>query len=389
MDENLLFDTFFLAGFECACQRRRDGRRLDLLAATGHDLLAGRDYARLRPAGIGGARDGIRWYQVDRGGRYDFGELVPRLAAARQNGVRVIWDLCHYGWPDDLDVWSAEFLRRFARFARAAAAVVAAETAGPAWYAPVNEISFWAWAGGEVGYLNPFGIGRGRELKAQLARASLAAIEAIRRVDPGARFLQAEPLIHIVADPARPGDAPAAARLNEAQYEAVEMLAGRTAPELGGAEEALDVVGVNFYPANQWLLDGTKVWRGHAWYRPLRELLAEAYERYRRPLLISETGAEGEGRAEWVAYVCREVRAALRLGVPVEGICLYPVLDYLGWDDDRHCPVGLWGFPDERGERPVHRPLLEVLAVWGPLLARERAAGAAESPARELSRARA
>src|SRR5262245_39706570 len=154
MDENLLFDTFFLAGFECACQRRRDGSHLDLLASTQHDRLAGPDYARLRPAGIGGARDGIRWYQVDRGGRYDFGELRPRLAAARQNGVRVIWDLCHYGWPDDLDVWSPDFVRRLARFARAAAAVVAAETAGPAWYAPVNEISFWSWAGGEVGYLN-------------------------------------------------------------------------------------------------------------------------------------------------------------------------------------------------------------------------------------------
>jgi hypothetical protein len=89
-----------------------------------------------------------------------------------------------------------------------------------------------------------------------------------------------------------------------------------------------------------------------------------------------------------MVYVCREVRAALRLGVPVEGICLYPVLDYPGWDDDRHCAVGLWGFPDARGERPVHRPLAEVLAVWGPLLARERAASPAPRiPARELSRA--
>jgi hypothetical protein len=35
------------------------------------------------------------------------------------------------------------------------------------------------------------------------------------------------------------------------------------------------------------------------------------------------------------------VRQAIRLGVPVLGICLYPVMDYPGWDDDRHCTVGL------------------------------------------------
>lgn len=375
MDETLPFDTFWLAGFECSSQRRRDGRRLDLLADTGHERFAAEDYARLRRAGIGGARDGVRWHLVDRGaGCYDVSTLLPLLAAARQSGTRVIWDLCHYGWPDDLDIWSAEFVRRFARYAGAVASVVCAETEGPAWYAPINEISFWSWAGGEAGYLNPFATGRGGELKAQLVRANLAAIEEIWKADPGARFLQAEPLIRIIADPARLQDREAAVRLHESQYEAIEMLAGRVRPELGGSEGVLDLVGVNFYPANEWLLDGTKISRGDPLYRPLREMLAEAWARYRRPLLISETGVEGDSRAEWLLYVCREVRAALKAGVPVEGICLYPVLDYPGWDDDRHCPVGLWGFPDERGEREVYLPVARVLEVWGPLLEREWAA---------------
>ena len=30
-------------------------------------------------------------------------------------------------------------------------------------------------------------------------------------------------------------------------------------------------------------------------------------------------------------------------GVPVEGICLYPVANHLGWDDDRLCQNGLLG----------------------------------------------
>jgi hypothetical protein len=44
----------------------------------------------------------------------------------------------------------------------------------------------------------------------------------------------------------------------------------------------------------------------------------------------------------------------MALDVPVEGICLYPVLDYSGFDDDRHCDVGLLGHADAAGRRPIH-----------------------------------
>ena len=40
-------------------------------------------------------------------------------------------------------------------------------------------------------------------------------------------------------------------------------------------------------------------------------------------------------------------------GAPVEGVCLYPVVNHPGWDDDRHCHNGLWDYPDARGERPA------------------------------------
>ena len=36
------------------------------------------------------------------------------IAAARRAGVQVIWDLFHYGWPDDLDKFKPEFVNRFA-----------------------------------------------------------------------------------------------------------------------------------------------------------------------------------------------------------------------------------------------------------------------------------
>ncbi|WP_157599381.1 hypothetical protein [Skermanella aerolata] len=51
----------------------------------------------------------------------------------------------------------------------------------------------------------------------------------------------------------------------------------------------------------------------------------------------------------------------LEEGMPVDGICLYPVADYPGWSNGRHCKVGLLGFPDKVSRRPVHTPLADEL----------------------------
>jgi hypothetical protein len=76
------------------------------------------------------------------------------------------------------------------------------------------------------------------------------------------------------------------------------------------------------------------------------------------PILITETGAEGSAAPSWLHYVCLEVADAMAQGVPVLGICLYPVLDYPGWDNDRMCEVGLLGAPSAGGTRKVHQRLL-------------------------------
>lgn len=38
------------------------------------------------------------------------------LRAARESGTQVIWDLFHYGWPEELDILP-EFVQRFRAFA--------------------------------------------------------------------------------------------------------------------------------------------------------------------------------------------------------------------------------------------------------------------------------
>ncbi len=383
-----LFRSFFQAGFECSAHRLRTGRRLDLVAATAHDVFAEADYRRCAAVGLRTVRDGVRWHRAERpGGGFDLSAEVSRVRAARAAGVQVIWDLCHYGWPDDLDVFAPAFVDRLARFARAFAEAVAGETDAAPWYSPINEISFLAWAGGDAAYLNPFARGRGGTLKRQLVRAAIAAVDAVRAADPRARVVHTDPVFWVVPHNARPEDAPAARAYNEAQFEAWDMLAGRMAPELGGSPEVLDVVGVNYYANNQWVWAGPLAFRNEVLgaddpgYRPFRALLADVARRYDRPLFVAETGIEGDARPAWLRYVASEVRAARRRGVRVEGLCLYPVVDHPGWDDDRHCPNGLWGYPDAAGARPTCGPMLAELRRQQRLHARARRRRAAAARA--------
>jgi beta-glucosidase/6-phospho-beta-glucosidase/beta-galactosidase len=365
-----LFNSFFLGGFECSSHRRKDGRRLDLLASTEHDARAANDYRLAARHGIRTVRDGLRWHLIEANPlSYDFSSFLPMLRAARDTQTQVIWDLMHYGWPDRIDIWKPSFIDRFADYARAAAKVVKAETDDVPFYTPINEISFWAWGGGDAEYLNPFAKGRGGELKRILVRAAIAAIDAVREIDPRARIVSAEPLIYIFPKSGAPDDVRQAAAYNEVQFEAMDLLSGRLEPELGGRPDLLDIVGVNFYYNNQWVDHGRTVFLGDGMNRPLGELLAGAYHRYERPFFIAETGTESAGRAPWLHYVCDEVADARANGVPVEGVCLYPILNYPGWDDDRPCQNGLFGGVSRDGERTVDKRLASELKRQQALLA--------------------
>ena len=371
-----VFQSFVQGGFECATHRRRDRTRIDVIAATNHDSHCAEDYALLAQAGVRTVRDGLRWHLIETSpGVYDWTSFLPMLDASIATGTQVIWDLCHWGVPDDIEIFSYEFVRRFGRFAGAAARLIRqrceqAGVAGPRLYCAINEISFWAWVGGDVEHFLPYGEGRGPELKEWLVRASLAAIRAVREEDPTARLVQAEPIIQISAHPASPEDVEPAAGHTAAQLEAWDMLAGRRMPELGGSDEMLDMIGVNYYWNNQWIHNGDRTPPGHPQHRPLHEMLEDLYARYQRPILITETGTEKGTEMGWIGYVMSEVRQARRLGVPVVGVCLYPVMDYPGWDDERHCHCGLIQVAEDWQERTLRRDFCDEVQLQSGMMER-------------------
>ena len=357
-----LFKSFVQGGFECSTHRLRSGKRTDVIAATGHDAHAASDYKQLSDHGLLTVRDGLRWHIIETTpNHYDFSSFHSLLQAAQTTGMQVIYDLMHYGWPDDIDIWTPDFIDRFTSFARAAAQVRKDMTDAVPFWCPINDISFFAWAGGDAQYLNPFATGRGFELKAQLARASISAMHALRDIDPRARFVHCEPLIAIHHDAGTGLPRRDAEGWHQAQFQAFELVSGRLWPQIGGDPTFLDIVGLNYYPRNQWVHGGPPIDIGHPLYRPLSDLLFENYARYHRPILIAETGIEGDRRPDWFTYVAAEVARARARGVEVEGICLYPITNHLGWDDDRHCQNGLLGHQVIAGQREVYAPLAQAI----------------------------
>ncbi len=345
-----------MGGFESSCQINGGGIRLDLVAATQHDQLIDEDYGRLQEMGIATAREGMRWHLIDRGRRLDFSSVLPMVEAAERHGIQLLWNLCHYGWPGDVNLYTPGFVERFARYCGAAARFISDHTEAVPSYVPINEISFFAWAAGEVGYIYPHGHGRGHEVKKQLVRATIAGMEAIWEVDPRARMVQVDPLIHVVPPRGRPDLARAAADQRARQFEAWDMLAGGLDPALGGHPRYLDIIGVNFYHANQWEYPDQRLrWedtpRDRRWV-PLRYLLSEVYDRYDRPMILSETSHFGTGRGRWIREVADEVQHARAMGVPMEGICIYPIIDRPDWDDQDHWHhSGLWDLRRDAANR--------------------------------------
>ena len=210
------FASFFQAGFECSSHRRRDGVRLDLIRATGHDRHVQRDYRLCRELGFRTLRDGLRWHLIEKSpGQYDWSSWLPALEGAEEAGLEIVWDLFHYGSPDHVDQAAEDFPERFTQFALAAIDFQQTVTGRPPLVCPLNEINFQSWAV-EVGYFPCPGATEVGWFKRQLVRTAIRSAKAIRERWPKATIVWAEPLVHLAPHSRRRGQVRAAALLRRA-----------------------------------------------------------------------------------------------------------------------------------------------------------------------------
>lgn len=396
-DPPVALRSFWMGGFEGADHLDPQNRPLDMVQAHGHLAQLDEDYARAAAAGLRTVRESIGWRLCEpRPGRFDLARPLQMARCARRHGLQILWTVMHYGTPPDVDLRDDALIERFAAFAAAVARALGGQGAEPPVYTLVNEIGFLSWAVSQTNMLGAYQGGDGRqpstrvsgyEVKRRLVRATLAATEAVRRIDPQARFLQVEPLVHVVAPRGRPELAPLAAQVAGYQWQAWDLLAGLAEPGLGGGPGMLDLLGVNHYHSGQWEVETEQRLWWHARdprRRGLDALLQDAWQRYGRPLLVAETSHVGAGRAAWLSDVACQALHARAAGVPLLGLCLYPLVDRPDWNDaSAWHHSGLWDVAQpplarQALERLAHRPYARALALWQqrlpePATAAERA----------------
>ena len=266
------------------------------LAATQHDRLVDADYAMMKTMGIGTVRDALRWPLIETNGTFT-SPRSHRCWPQPRNTASRFWTYATTAGRRTSTRWRRSF-RRASRDLLAPRPVTSRATpAACPFTRRSTEVSFLSWAAGEVGWFSPFAKQRGGELKRNLVRAVVAACDAIWTEDRRARIVHVDPVIHVMAPLTRPDLTAAAEQQRASQFEAWDMIAGIKDPQLGGHPRYLDVMGVNYYHSNQWEFPDQRLrWedtpRDPRWV-PFHKLLAELYDRYRRPLFVGETSHFG------------------------------------------------------------------------------------------------
>ena len=362
------FRSFWMGGFECSDQLNAFGNRVDFLTITRHLDRIDEDYNNLKLLDIRTVREGIRWSKIEiQPFVYDWSTVARMMESGRAHGVQQVWDICHFGYPDDLTPLHPMFARRFAAICRAFAIFYrSVDATTPLIVTPINEVSFISWLGGDVRGTSPFCVGQGWEVKYMLMKAYIEGVEALKAVDPGILILTTEPLVSIThgRDAGRAEKA-AARRQHDEQFQVTDILCGRLCPELRGRPEYIDFLGLNFYYNNQWV-KATKemlVWKDNddRWV-PLHRLFQEAHQRYGRPLVLSETSHPKEDRPLWMDMIARECVATFDARIPLLGVCWYPIIDRPDWD---HTHIwhqsGIWDRVSDHPayDRHLHEPTSE------------------------------
>jgi beta-glucosidase/6-phospho-beta-glucosidase/beta-galactosidase len=385
-DQPPTFSSFMMAGFECTYALIDSQRkfRLDLLAASKHDEYCREDYHLIREIGATTVREGLAWHQIDQGSnQYDFSRFEKMMEIGKEEKVQQIWDLNHFDYPDYLDPFSDAFVKQYGEYARRAWEVIRKYQEGTIFLVPLNEISFYSWFGADSGWWAPFkkGFKNGFAFKKQLVRAAIAAMDAIWSEDTDVRFIHVDPIMRRI--PRLPTTAEikkSTAQFNtEIRYQAWDMLAGKIYPEVGGDPKYLDMLGINYYMVNQeWITISPLTNKVYNVMIPLDSpdrvtfdvILDEIYQRYKRPMIISETGSHGEFRVGWWERILTEVDMALEKGLPIYGVCSYPTVDKPTELPFLWPQSGLWDFYqlDKKYHREPCEAALDVIRQLLPKL---------------------
>ncbi len=340
-------------------QTRPGLRALDEYELLGHYQQWREDLALVPPTGATMVRWGIPWYRVEpKPDVFDWSwvdQVLPYIV--KDLKLEPILDLMHYGTP----LWltrsfvDPQYPEAVARYARAVA-----ERYGSLvrYYTPLNEPVINALMCGKRGVWPPNLRGdRGYlAVGVALAKGIVRTVRALKELDPNAIMVHVEAAGLTRA--AHEDLEPLAVHHRHRGYLFYDLITGRvdrahplfswlltngvsinSLHEIAAEAVDLDVVGLNFYPEWSTRQITTNV-KGRPHYHlserdgaGFAELIADFYERYRAPIMITETSARRSlaVKRRWLDASVAAVRQLRQRGVPVIGYTWFPLYTMVDW----------------------------------------------------------
>jgi dTDP-4-dehydrorhamnose reductase len=355
-------------GIECSRVRVGPETR-DQLAQTGHrDRLE--DLDRVATLGIRTLRYPLLWEHHADARSIDWTWADERLKRLRALGIRPIVGFVHHGsGPLAGGLLDPGFVAGLAEFA----AQVARRYPWVDAYTPVNEPATTARFGGLYGLWHP----HRRDVRSfgrcflNECLATRAAMKAIRGINPSAQLVQTE---DVGKTHSTPRLAYQARYENERRWLTFDVLCGRVDPQhpvhahlvdCGVSLLALesfvedpcppDILGMNYYVTSERFLDErldpypphTHGGNGRERYADVdavrvraeglvgaKGLLHELWDRYRRPIAITEVqlACTREEQVRWLVDTWQQAQAARSAGVDVRAITPWALFGAYDWD---------------------------------------------------------
>jgi dTDP-4-dehydrorhamnose reductase len=368
--ENFEKNIELWGGVECTVNRVRN-HYFDQLKKSGHDQRLS-DLELFAQLGIRRIRYPVLWERVapNKLKNADWSWTDVRLNRLRELNVRPIAGLLHHGsGPSETSLVDLNFPEKFAEFALRAAERYPWIDA----YTPINEPLTTARFSGLYGFWYPHRKNDRAFARALInqCRGSIFAMQAIRKINPNAQFVQTEDLGKTYSTPKLKYQAKFE---NLRRWLTFDLLCGRLNREhrfwrflnRAGIEEAElewflenacppDVVGVNYYLTSERYLDekienyrGFPVGGNHrAKYVDIEAvraniesptgfgvLMREVWERYKLPLAITEVhlGCTREEQLRWFLEIWNAANILKQEGVDLRAVTVWSLLGSFDWN---------------------------------------------------------
>ena len=387
----------FATGIECSYPTIAQGSwRMDQMQSCGHYRHWRQDLALVRELGLRHLRYGPPLHLMFRGpGQYDWAFMDAVAAEMRRLGIVPIMDLCHFGLPDWLgNFQNPELAPALAEFAGA----FARRYPWVKLYTPVNEMYVCTKLSALEGLWNEQRRDETSFVTAvrHVAKAAVLMAQAIRAVRPDAIFINSESGEFFQPCCPDPEVQRIAAFENERRFLPLDLLYAHPVSQTmrahlrahgmpdeeyawfmnQGEVHNRAILGVDYYVWNEKLIDtsGRAQTLGElfGWY----VVAQQYYERYRRPLMHTETNHQDAREApRWLWRQWHNVQLLRQAGVPIVGFTWNSLTDQVDWDAGLSVPrgninpVGLYDL--NRDPRLVGQAYRHLVRVFEPALAQD------------------